>query len=178
MRVPRRWLLGTGLALLVGGGLLLTLALLPGAARFDLVGMLRELSVTNDQIAQTNRRILTTLEAIEGRARSVDRMAGQLGELSGQVEQQREHLARLEGLTAEQAALGQQLAALAKSVGPHASHMAEVARAEAVLVQELHAQTGALRQPLVRIRQSNESLYRKLQEAERRSSAILSAMPL
>lgn len=173
--MKRRWL---GLALLVGGGLSLVLALLPGAARFDLIGMLRELSVTNDQIAQTNGRILQTLEKIEGRARSVDRMAEQLTGLQVQVVSQREQLARLEGITAEQAALGKQLASLASSVGPRATHMAQVAREEVTLVQGLQAQTGALSAPLRRIRTSNESLNQKLQEAERRSGSILDAMPL
>lgn len=176
--MQRRWLQGLGLALLAGGGLFLSLALLPGAARFDLIGMLRELSLTNDQIAQTNGRILTTLEAIEGRARSVDRMAEQLGQLQVQVMSQREQLARLEGVTAEQAALGKQLASLASTVGPHATHMAQVAKEEVALVQGLQAQTGALSAPLRRIRASNESLYRKLQEAELHSGKILDAMPL
>lgn len=176
--MQRLWLQGLGLTLLAGGGLLLALALLPGAARFDLIGMLKELSLTNDQIAQTNGRILTTLEAIEGRARSVDRMAEQLGQLELQVRSQREQLARLEGITAEQAALGKQLASLASSVGPRASHMAQVAKEEVALVQGLQAQTGALSAPLRRIRASNESLNRKLQEAELRSGNILDAMPL
>lgn len=172
--MKRHWL---GLALLAGGGLSLLLVL-PGVARFDLVGMLRELSVTNDQIAQTNGRILQTLEKIEGRARSVDRMAEQLGQLELQVTSQREQLARLELITAEQAALGKQLASLASSVGPRATHMAQVAREEVTLVQGLQAQTGALSAPLRRIRSSNESLYQKLQEAELRSGTILDAMPL
>lgn len=176
--MKRHWLQGLGLALLGGGGLSLVLALLPGAARFDLIGMLRELSVTNDQIARTNGRILATLEAIEGRARSVDRMAEQLGQLELQVATQREQLARLEGITAEQAALGKQLASLASSVGPRAIHMAQVAKEEVALVQGLQAQTGALSAPLRRIRVSNESLYQKLQEAELRSGNILDAMPL
>jgi chromosome segregation ATPase len=175
--VQRRLLHGIGIALLVSGGISLALAVLPGAARFDLIGMLRELALTNDQIAQTNERILTTLEAIEGRARSVDRMAEQLGQLQLQVATQREYLARLEGVTAEQAALGKQLATLASSVGPRATHMAQVAKEEVALVRGLQAQTGALSAPLKRIRTANESLNRKLQEAERRSGAILAAMP-
>lgn len=173
--MKRHWL---GLALLAGGGLSLLLALWPGAARFDLVGMLKELSLTNDQIAQSNQRILVTLEAIEGRARSVDRMAEQLGQLELQVNSQRDQLARLELITAEQAALGKQLATLASSVGPRATHMAQVAKEEVALVQGLQVQTGALSAPLRRIRTSNESLYRKLQEAELRSGRILDAMPL
>jgi chromosome segregation ATPase len=94
------------------------------------------------------------------------------------VNSQKEQLARLEGLTAEQAALGKQLASLAQTLGPHSTHMAQVAKEEVALVQGLQAQTGALSAPLRRIRASNESLYRKLQEAERRSGSILDAMPL
>lgn len=175
--LQRRWLQGIGAALLGGGGLLLVLALLPGAARFDLIGMLRELSLTNNQIAATNGRILTSLEAIEGRARSVDRMAEQLGKLAAQVNAEQEQLVRLQGLTAEQAALGKQLAALTSTVGPHSANLALTAQAEVKLVQGLNAQTGALSAPLRRIRTANEALNLKLLEAETRSAAILTAMP-
>jgi hypothetical protein len=172
-----RWAPYLGLGLLVTGGLALLMALLPGAARFDLVGMLRELTATNDQIARTNTKILASLEAIESRARGVDRMAEQLGSLEQQVAAERAQLARLEAIIAEQAALGRQLSALTGSIAPHTESLARTARAESDLVAQMNGQTGVLGVQLKRVRELNEALQTKLLEAERRSAAILAAMP-
>lgn len=152
-------------------------AMARGARSLDLLGMLREIGRTNEEIGEVNDSILASLGDVRQEVERVTGVRERLGTMEGLLGEQQAQLDKLRATTGRQAQLSQELKELTATAGPATASMARTAAAEAGTLEGMRDATGRLAGQLQSVRTANISVAAKLDRAELLSATVLTRMP-
>lgn len=174
-RIVRIGLAASAAALLALGAL--SPSGLGDARGWDMLGMLREIGSTNEEIGQVNAGILTSLGNVRQQVEGVDRVQARLGAMEGLLLAQQAELDKLLTTTERQGQLSRELKELTASSAQATASMAQTASTEARTLERMHSATWRLAEQLQSIRSANLSTAAKLDRAEQLSATVLTRMP-
>jgi long-chain acyl-CoA synthetase len=174
-RRRKLYALGAAAAVLLCGALAFGMPHLP--KNLDVLGMVKGIQHTNDQIGTENQKIVGDLKHVNQLASNTPSMAQQLKGLNRGVGTDKSMLTTLSGLSQQEIDLSQQFYSLAKRLKSDMSSIDQSAREQNSSLQAMTRSAASVSKTLSRIAEVNQSTSKQLGTADGKARRIADEMP-
>jgi long-chain acyl-CoA synthetase len=169
------YVVGAAAVLVAGGVLAFGMPHVP--KNLDVLGMVKGIQHTNEQIGTENNKIVGDLSHVNQLAGNTPSMAAQLKTLSNGVGTDKSMLATLSRLSQQEIDLSQQFYSLAQRLKADMSSIDQSASAQNRSLQAMNRSAAAVSQSLSRIVEVNQATAQQLRTADGKARVIADEMP-